>query len=111
MSDRSKVIATIENVINTDYITIEIRHQSGKYVIECRVWHRTKDGMVQTDLFGGFTATATMVAPRFNAKKLEALAATAMSLPHVRADYEKLIAKPDFAKLGFPPFDRVKIAA
>lgn len=111
MSDRRKTIATIDNASRTHYITIEIRHQQGNYIIECRVWQRTSGGMASTDLFGGYFATKTMASPRYNANKLEALASTAMTLPHVQHDYERLIAKPDHAKLGFPPFAQVKIAA
>lgn len=110
MSDRSIRIATINNADNSAVIHVEAMHLNGKYVIQSRL-HTRSNGFLSTDLFGGYQSTTIEDAPRFNRKRMIAISLEAMFLASTQHDYERLIAKPEYAKLGFPAWAVLKIAA
>jgi hypothetical protein len=111
MSDRKIAVATIENPANTHIIVIEADCLGSSYVVSVRVWQRTFGGMLRTDLMGGAFSTTIEKTNRFNKKRLEAIAKTAMTLLSTQHDYERLIAKAEYAKLGFPQWRDVSAAA
>ena len=110
MSERTMRLATINSSDLSAVVYVEAMHLCGNYVVQCRL-HTRVDGFLATDMFGGYQSTTIEPAPRYSAKKLSAIASTAMGLLSTQYDYERLIAKPGYAKLGFPLFAQVRAAA